>query len=302
MKATIVILNFNGWEDTIECVRSLAKLKKTPDLILEIVVVDNASSNESVSKIRENLKDIKLIASGINLGFSGGCNLGIRYSMENNSDYIILLNNDTTVAAGLVTSLIKAAKEESVGGVVPKIYFSRGHEFHHERYKNEERGKVIWYAGGKIDWENLIGKNIGVDEVDRGQFDKSGEVELATGCCFLIKTEVLKKVGMFDDRYYLYYEDADLTQRIKRAGYKIMYEPEAFMWHVNAGSSGSGSILQDYYISRNRMLFGMTYASLRTKVSLIRESLKILASGRKWQKRGVIDYYLGRFGHGSFPI
>jgi GT2 family glycosyltransferase len=154
-----------------------------------------------------------------------------------------------------------------------------------------------------MDWDNLIGKNLGVDEVDHGQFDVRAETELATGCCFLIRSEVLENVGMFDERYFLYYEDADLSERIKRAGYKIIYEPRAVLWHKNAESSGgSGSDLQDYYITRNRLLFGMTYANIRTRFALVRESLGLLIKGRKWQKRGILDYYFKIFGKGTFSI
>ncbi len=301
-KIFVVILNFNGWEDTIACLGSLEKVKNTQDFKVEVLVIDNASKNESVEEIRKAFPSINMIENPINTGFSGGCNEGMRYALDNGADYVLLLNNDTTVDQNFVSELYKSIQPEEIGGVVPKIYFEKGNEYHKDKYKKEELGKIIWYAGGIMDWKNLIGHNKGVDEVDRGQYDKTCATELATGCCFMIKASVLKKVGVFDDNYFLYYEDADLCERIKKAGKKIFYTPTAIIWHKNAGSSGSGSVLQDYYITRNRMLFGMRYAPLRTKVALARESVKILVSGRQWQKAGIRDYYLKKFNRGSFPI
>jgi GT2 family glycosyltransferase len=299
-KVSIVILNFNGWKDTIECIESIRKISIPKDIKIETVVIDNASINDSVDEIKKVINNEILIVNKANLGFAAGNNVGIRHALETGADYIMLLNNDTLVHRDLIKELVLILEDEGIGGVVPKIYFAKGYEFQ-KRYKNSELGKVIWYAGGKMDWENLIGKNIGVDEVDHGQFNERTDTELATGCCFLIRSDVLRKIGLFDEKYFLYYEDADLSERIKKAGYKIAYQPKAVLWHKNAGSSGgSGSALQDYYITRNRLLFGMKYAPYRTRLALIKESFKILITGRIWQKNGVRDYYLRRFFKGSF--
>jgi GT2 family glycosyltransferase len=113
----------------------------------------------------------------------------------------------------------------------------------------------------------------------------------------------LEKAGLFDEKLFLYFEDADLSQRVLRAGYTIIYAPKAVIWHANAASGGgSGSILHDYYITRNRMIFGMKYAPLRSKIALVRESLRLLVSGRQWQKIGIRDFYIGKFGKGSFGV
>ena len=143
----------------------------------------------------------------------------------------------------------------------------------------------------------------GVDEVDNGQFEKVEKTNFASGCCMLVKQEVFEKVGFLDEKFFLYYEDSDLCERVRRSGYSIMYSPKAILWHKNAGSAGgSGSSLQDYYITRNRMLFGFRYASLRSKLALFKESMMILAKGRYWQRRGILDFYLGRFERGSFNV
>jgi GT2 family glycosyltransferase len=146
-----------------------------------------------------------------------------------------------------------------------------------------------------------LGKHRGVDEVDKGQYDVEKETDFSSGCCMGIKKEVFGKVGFLNERYFLYYEDNDYSQRVKEAGYKVIYTPKAVLWHKNAGSvGGSGSNLQDYYITRNRLLFGMTYASLKTKLALFKESIKFLLNGRKWQKKGVLDFYLRKFGKGGY--
>jgi len=191
--------------------------------------------------------------------------------------------------------------EGNIGIISPKIYFAKGYEFHKDRYKENEKGRVIWYAGAVIDWKNVIGKHIGVDEVDKGQFNSSMETEYATGCCMIVKKQVFEKIGLLNEKYFLYYEDADFSMRAKRNNFKILFAPTAFMWHKNAASAGgSGSPLQDYYITRNRLIFGFRYASLRTKLALFRESIKILQIGRDWQKIGVKDFYLKKLGKGSY--
>lgn len=295
----IVILNFNGEKDTLECLKSIDKLETDGFELLTIVVDNGSTKTFSFGNFQ-----FKLIRNKYNLGFSGGNNVGIRYALKNNVDYICILNNDTIVDKSLVLELLKLAQsDESIGIVAPKIYFAKGYEFHKNRYEESEKGKVIWYAGGVMDWRNVIGVHRGVDEVDHGQYEKVQETDFASGCCMFVKSEVFQKIGFFDEKYFLYYEDNDLSQRAKREGFRIVYSPKAVLWHKNAGSAGgSGSELQDYYITRNRLLFGMRYAPFRSKISLIKESIALFFSGRNWQKRGVSDSYLSRFGRGSFKI
>lgn len=303
-KVFISIINFNGQENTEKCLQSLEKII-IKDIELSVVVVDNASIQQFTpnSKQFKNFS-FKIIRNETNTGFSGGHNSGIKYALAHGVDYIIILNNDTVTDSECVQELVKAAeKTETIGIVSPKIYFSKGSEYHKDRYKKDELGKVIWYAGGKIDWNNMYESHRGVDEVDHGQYDTIEETDFATGCCLLIKKEVIEKVGMFDERYFLYKEDVDLSIRVKRAGYRIVYAPKAFLWHANASSTGgSGSQLQDYFTTRNRLMFGYTYAPVKTKLALFKESLYMLKNGRPWQKRGVLDYYFGKFGKGRFSL
>lgn len=299
-KVAIVILNWNGRQDTLECLKSLEKLK-VENYRLQTFVVDNGSTDGSVDAIAQRYKNINVIKNRENLGFAQGNNVGIRRALKNDSDYIILLNNDTIIDKNLVANLLASFEENPEAGIIsPKIYFAPTFEFHKDRYKKSEQGKVIWYAGGKIDWDNVLGSHHGVDDVDDGQYDKVVETDFATGCCMAVRSEVFKKVGLFDKDYFLYLEDVDLCERAKRKDFKILYSPCAKLWHKVARSSGIGSNLNDYYMTRNRLMFGSKYASIRTKFALVRESFHLLFSGRPWQKRGVLDFYFGNLGKGSF--
>ncbi len=302
-KVCISLITYNNHEQTVECLKSLQKIRHA-NFELEVVVIDNAS--REVFQYRPDERNYRyiFIRQEKNLGFAGGQNLGIKYGLENGADGILVLNNDTIQDMNFLEELVKSAdSDEKYGAIVPKIYFTKGHEYHQKKYSDSELGKVIWYAGGLMDFANIIGHHRGVDEVDIGQYEKEENTDLMTGCCVLLQKKALEKTGMFDERYFLYYEDADLNERLKRKGFVIRYVPKAVIWHHNAGSTGgSGSKLQDYFMSRNRLLFGMTYAPLRTKIALIRESLKILRTGRDWQKKGVLDYYLRKLGKGSFGV
>jgi GT2 family glycosyltransferase len=301
-KVATVVLNWNRWKDTISCLESLSHVDAF-SFNLEVLVVDNASSDDSIHKLEEFKKkfDFKLIKNAYNLGFAEGNNVGLRYAISKGFDYVMVLNNDTLVDRKIFSYLLSVFEDNRrVGVVSPKIYFAKGFEFHKERYSTRDLGKVIWYAGGKVDWDNVMGINSGVDEVDQGQFEEIKEVDFATGCSSIFSVSVLKKIGLYDKRYFMYFEDVDLSLRIKKAGYKVMFQPKGIVWHKVAQSSGIGSDLNDYFISRNRLLFGFKYAPTRTKMALFRESLRFLLRGRKWQKIGVRDFYLGKFEKGSW--
>ena len=311
-KVSIIILNWNGIKDTIPCLESLSNLNKK-GFKLEIIIVDNGSTDNSVQKLNdyinrhsgakqsEAIESIELVQNSKNLGFAEGNNVGINSALKNKADYVLLLNNDTEVDEQFIIEFLKAAEKNTDAAIFsPKIYFAKGYEFHKKRYKKSELGKVIWYAGGKMDWNNVFGVNVGVDEVDKGQYDKEKEIDFATGACMFIRAEALKRLGAFDKRYFTYFEDAELSQRYLRSGYKILYVPRAILWHKVAQSSSIGSNLNDYFITRNRLLFGMKYAPLWTKQALIRQNFGFLISGRKIQKQGVKDYIFRDFGKGSW--
>lgn len=295
LKIAIIVLNYNGRKDTLECIRSLAKVQKD-NFLVETIVVDNGSDDGS-AKAFVKLRGIKLILNDRNLGYSGGNNVGIKKALSLGADYIFVLNNDTLVDKNILISLVHAA---SAGDIIsPKIYFAPGFEFHKGRYQKSELGKVIWYAGGAIDWPNIIGQHLGVDEVDKGQFSQMKEIDLATGAAMFVKRAVFEKTGLFDEKYFLYLEDMDFCVRAKKAGFKIIFEPGAIVWHKNASSSGgSGSPLQDYFITRNRLLFAARYAKLKTKLAVLRQILGQI--NQKTKRMALLDFVTFNFGKGSF--
>lgn len=305
----VVVLNWERGEDTLDCLQSLEKLC-IDNLKVHVVVVDNASTDDSPNTIRKELKKLtterknwkgELIRNRKNLGFAGGNNVGVNYLLSTRCDYILLLNNDTVVDKNLLVDLLRVAEANPEGGVFsPKIYFAKGYEFHKERYGESELGKVIWSAGGKMDWENVFGVNLGVDEVDSDKFNGVKEIDFATGACLFVRRETFSEIGVFDEKYFMYFEDADFCCRARKGGWKSFYVPPAHLWHKVSQSSGIGSGLNDYFIARNRLLFGMRWAPLRARVALYKESLRLLAIGREWQKKGVRDFYFGKLGKGSW--
>lgn len=275
MKITTIILTFgtNGHLD--ECRKSLEE-SRLSGVDHQVLVIDNSADN---------------------LGFTGGNNKGIRQALEQKSDAVLILNDDTKVDPLAIRRMADTLRSDpKIGIVVPKIYFYPGFEFHKDRYIEKDRGRVIWYAGGSIDWQNVLGVHRGVDEVDHGQFDTAIDMTFATGCAMLIRRGVFERIGLFDERYFLYLEDLDLSVRAQKAGFTIRYAPSALVWHKNAQSSGVGSSLQDYYFTRNRLLFGMTYAPWKTKFALIREAMKFLVKGPMLKRRAVMDWFSGNYG------
>lgn len=297
MKVAIITLNYNGKEDTLELFNSLKKLPTTNYELLTIVV-DNGSSDGSVSVIHKTFPEVDILQTGANLGFSGGVNSGLDYAKLWGADYFLLVNNDCLIKdLGLVTELIKTAESDpKIGLVSPKVYFAPGFEFHKDRYGSDDLGKVIWFAGGKFDWDNIGSVHRGIDEVDKGQYDDTQEAEIFSGACVLIKKEVLEELEGLDERYFLYFEDSDFAKRAKEAGFKIYYDGKTAIYHKVSRSTGIGSKITDYYHTRNRLIFGMKYGGSRTKFALLREALKLFVFGRQMQRKGVLDFYLGVVG------
>lgn len=281
-KVGLVILNWNGKADTLECLKTVGDV--------QVVVVDNASTDGSAEAISSTFPSVKVISNKENLGFADGNNVGISYLLSKGVSAVLILNNDTLLNPNTVSELSKTLfSDERIGIVGPKIYFKK------------DGGEVIWFAGGKIDWKNIYGYHIGVDEKDTGQYEKIEEVDFITGCCLMVRSEVFKKAGMFDGKYYLYYEDVDFCMRAKMGGFKVLYVPNAKIFHNNAASSGGpGSTLHQYYQTRNRYLFGFRYASLRTKLALLRECIGKLFSGKRVESDACRDFLLGKLGKGSY--
>lgn len=292
MKAAVITLNYNGKKDTLELLSSLKSLDKG-NLEVLTLVVDNASSDGSVAEIKKKFPKVKILQTGQNLGFAGGYNRGLDFAKIWGADYFLLINNDCIIKdANLLTELIRTIEaDEKRGFASPKIYFAKGFEFRKD-YQEDELGKVIWFAGGHFDWDNIGNIHRGIDEVDRGQYDWVEAQGIFSGACVLIKKEALEKLNGFDEKYFLYFEDSELAKRALGAGFKIFYNGTVSIYHKVSRSTGIGSGITDYYHTRNRLIFGMKYARLRTKFALLREALKLFLLGRPAQRRGIVDFYL----------
>jgi len=304
-KVSIVILTLNNKKLIEEELKLFNKLN-TSGLDMEIVIVDNASGDgtkELLEQVKlKNIK-IKVITNSKNEGFAIGNNQGLLYSMYRKPDYMLLLNDDMVFESNFLVDLVKFAnKNTSFGIISPKIYFAKGHEFHKDRYTEKDKGNVIWYAGGSIDWDNIYTSHIGVDEVDRGQRDKTKVVDVASGAAVLIRKEVIDKIGLLDENLFLYWEDAEYSVRAKQNGIKVVYYPDVSLWHkVSIAAGGSGSSSNDYFLIRNRYYFAIKYAkSFRTKFAVFRDTIKLMFFGRDWQKTGARDGLIGRMGRGSW--
>lgn len=296
---SIIIVHYNTDQETSDCLDSLQRVRTASDHDWNVVVVDNGSKEtfEYTGSFPE--EKLSILRSASNLGFTGGNNLGIHHAIEAwNSDQVVLLNSDTTVDPDFLSTLTKWSQEHPRAGLVtPKIFFSPGREYHHKSYTQQQKGSVLWYAGGTIDWQHLVAFHRGVDELDRGQFAHQTDSEFATGCCVLIKREVLEKVGFFDKRYFLYMEDVDYSFRAHRFGYSIGYCDAAVVWHKNAGSSdGAGSGLHAYYQTRNRLLFFFSYGSERVRLTMFRVLVQLLLRGSYFERLGVIHYLIRQLG------
>ena len=296
----IIILNWKQPQLTVDTIDSVLKIKHS-SFKYKIILVDNGSPDNSLeifkNKYQKN-KLIKILDTKGNFGYAGGNNFGIKYALKNKYDYLMVLNNDVLVDQLFTEELVKELNNYDIVG--PKIYFAPGFEYHKDRYQKKDLGKVIWSMGGIVDWNNIYGSNIDIDEVDHGQFNKiNNNIDFISGCCFVAKREVFEKIGNFDEKYFMYLEDVDFCHRAKLNGFTLACIPKSIIWHVNSGSTKGPGHLQNYFITRNRIYFASKFAKLRTKFAIYRESFKFLFKS-KWQRRGVVDFYLKGMEKGSW--
>lgn len=299
MKIGFVTINFRNDQDTLAVVKQLEKNELPLGVDSVIYVVDNGQSKDLAENLAKHSQVVYLKSSG-NIGFAAGNNLGMTKALEDGVDLIVLINNDTIVPCDLVLKIIASPiSDTKVGAVGGLIYFAKGFEFEN-KYKEKDLGHVVWYAGGEYDWNNVYSRHVGVNEVDSGQFDGQKQTDFITGCLFIVRSDVLRKVGLFDERYFMYFEDSDLSMRIKNLGLKLVFDSNIKIWHKVAQSSAIGSPLNDYFITRNRLLFGYTYAQSRTKFALFRESIRKMFVGTKAQKQAIRDFYMRKLGKGTW--
>jgi GT2 family glycosyltransferase len=246
----IIILNWNNPADTLACLRSVAALDY-PAERLQAIVVDNGSTDDSVARIRATYPDVTLIETGANLGYAGGNNVGIRYALEMHPDYVLILNNDTEVKSDFLSRLLEEAESDpSIGVVGPKMYFF-------------DPPDMVFAAGSLVIWGDGTLNQRGIwqreNEAEPLYADGPEDVDFIIGCGVLFRREVLERIGLFDERYYLNFEDVDICIRARRAGYRVRYTPNAILYHKVSASLGQGSPKNTYYMTRNALLFFWSY-------------------------------------------
>ncbi|MDD4819451.1 MAG: glycosyltransferase family 2 protein [Flavobacteriales bacterium] len=238
MKLSIITVNYNGYQDTCELIESLTQ---NVTLDYEIIVVDNGSKRDEAVLLKDKYPHIISIRSEENLGFAGGNNIGIKQAK---GDYIFLLNNDTFVQDDTFGYLIERLEsDKKIGVVSPKI-----------RFAFEDRH--IQFAG-YTDMTRITLRNslIGYDAKDDGMYDTPCQTAYTHGAAMMLKREVIEKVGLMPQLYFLYYEELDYCQMIHRAGYTMWYEPKCTVFHKESRSTGFNSPFRMMYLTRNRLLF-----------------------------------------------
>jgi hypothetical protein len=228
-------------------------------------------SDQSTHRKQINLPHYISLTQAQNKGYAAGINQEIRHAMKQEYTLFCVINSDTYVQKDFIESVLTRFKKNPHSLFGGKILYAPSYEYHKKIYKKEDLGKVLWYAGGWIDWDNVIANHRGVDDVDKGQYDSFEQTHFVTGCLMCFDKKVITHIGYLDESYFLYYEDADFCERAKRKGILLYYDPEIVIWHKNAQSTeGSGSKIHVQYQEKNRLRFGLKYAPFRTKLHLIK--------------------------------
>ncbi|HVK06850.1 MAG TPA: glycosyltransferase family 2 protein [Armatimonadaceae bacterium] len=292
----VIILNYNGYSDTIECLYSV---KAQIGVVVSPLVVDNASSDDSVKNIREAHPDVEILVTGHNLGYAGGNNVGIQHVLRQGCDYVFIINNDTTLEPDCVRGLVHTCEVMPRAGIVtPAIYF----------YDNPEKP---WFTGGVLDLDAGI---VGHIQTDWRQQKEAEAVPTswANGCAMLLPAAVLESLGGFDERFFCYWEDTDLSLRAREAGYECYISTQAVLYHKVGMTISRKSHMLDYYMTRNHLLF----VSKHRQGAERRRGLwmPVRQSFQRWKHLlrhcpgefnphyekavmvGILDYHLRRFG------
>lgn len=290
-KVTIILVNYNGYLDTIECIKSLNQLMY---LCFNVIIVDNGSTNNSYAILKEYIANngnnsFRVVKSIDNLGFSGGNNIAIEIAQKENADYVLLLNNDTIVTPDFLSILIDNACDDCL--IAPRIMYWKSNN-------------TVWYGGGKLSellgraWHDRINKtyNSNID-------DSIKEVSFITGCCMLVPMKVIEKIGMLEDKFFLYYEDTEYCWRAKKNGCSLKYVGKSVIYHNVSSSTGHNSPLMNYYKIRNRMYLIKDYVNGIKKITSFLLAYAEIIIGilvGKYQfeavKAGIKDYKAGIVG------
>jgi hypothetical protein len=257
---TVVVLNWNNAQDTIDCVESVLSCTYPG---LRILLVDNGSSDGSEAVLRARFPGIPLLQTGENLGFAGGNDAGIRRALSDGAELVLLLNNDTTVDPGFVDALVTAARAHPGAGMLcPKILF-------------HDRPDVLWYAGASFHPWMGWGRHRGHGQVDRGQFDRLEETGRPTGCALLVTRALCERVGLLREDFFCYAEDLEWGIRARKAGFSVLYVPASRVWHrVSRSTGGERAVTPVRYLTRNVL-------------ACVDDQLP-LPPGIRWLRRGAI--------------
>lgn len=259
----VILVNYNGWKDTLECLDSLSQ---ADDSDFKVYICDNGSPDGSVKKIESYIQKavsgwkerMVLLDAQKNLGFAGGCNLAINKALGDGAEYFLLLNNDTIVDRRFIAPLITALDNDPrVGAAGGKIYY----------YGDREH---IWAAGGGfINPFTALSRHFGLNQMDAPLNSKPRRLDYITGCLLMVRRDVIEKAGLLDEAYFLYYEESDWQMRMKESGYRSLYVPESRIYHKVSASVKAENPVMKYYFVRNRFYFIMkNYSGLHRLISL----------------------------------
>lgn len=230
-RISVIVVNYNGSQDTAECVTSLM----ASIIPLSIIVVDNTPDDSELEKVLAKFSNIKLLRASENIGFGRGNNLGITWALNNTDcEFIFILNNDATIEPDTIQKLKKAMDTHSECDLVtPKIVVKGNSD-------------ILWYGGGSISWIRGGGFTPGMNGSSHTQLAECARfVTFASGCALLVRRNVFNDIGYFDDRFFMYEEDVNLCMRLQNSGIKIWYEPSSLVSHVRQGSTNTGG---NYYL------------------------------------------------------
>ena len=288
---SIIILNWNGLQDTINCLDSVLQITYAN---YKIIVIDNGSTINEAHILQKRYKNkITVFRTEKNLGYSGGVNFGIKKSFKYKPDFFLLLNNDVIVTKEFLNNLVETSKSNHAIGVVSPII-----------YDLEQKSKVL-FSGGDINW-------ILARPYNKTDIPKSVRFEnFITGCSMLIKNDVIHKVGLFDNQYFAYFEDAAFSYSAQKAGYLLKCDTQAIIYHKESATAGRESTFYTYLFSRNRIIFTYTfipkifgiyyvfYFTLRLIAALLYFLFTNQINRARAYFRGYIDGYTKKL---NFPI
>lgn len=238
---SFVVLNWNQPDMTSDC---LASLNNQDYKNFRVIVVDNGSSDESVERLRSHFPWAHILSLPENIGYSRANNIGIEHALGHNPDYIFLLNNDTILDTAMLDRLIKVAEETSdIGLVGPTIFYF-------------DQPDLVWSAGATVDWQTgavcRLRENVRLSPTDDMPCE---DVGFLSSCGVCIKAEIFRKIGLLDERFFIYYEEADWSARAHAIGWRSVYVPQAKLWHRVSATMGTTSPATEYYMNRNVLLF-----------------------------------------------